>query len=693
MEGCVFQIPKIPPWLIRFYAVFSYTLRKYLVPLGSCPFRAPADILDSDFHQFIKTSEIFLGFSKSFSSSKSGSDLVSGGGGLIPAKSVRMLVPRLICHQKVGWNRPKVVDVVGSIVEEGTRHLAIEFVITLAEAGERGPGMLLDMRMIQHGILLRVGMRRLVRLVIIAFGKSVSIDFVLRWEGIQSLLVHWSGKRTMQDAALIALAQIAIGCSKVMIKNLAPVVNMVLVLFQDPHPRVRWEAINAIGQLCTDLGRDLQVQYHHRVLPALASAMENPRVQAHAASAILNFSENCAPDILTPYLDVIGSNLLILLQNGKQMVKEGALTALPSVTDSSQELFQKYYDAVMPCLKAILLNATDNINHMLRAKSMECIILVGIAVRKEKLRDDAKQVMEIHRTLQRSELETDDPTISYMLQAWARLSKCLGRDFLPYMSVVMSPFLQSAQLKPDATITSAGSEDDIDQSDDERFVFLFLESFRFFALLLTYCLCSQLIINIQHGSLGKGETWVVPASLSYQPVKGDLIEANVVHDQLCSTACIILFDVHNILAEAVFLDLTCLCFSGAFDILVPLSLIGPHPLYHLFAGIITESPGQHYKLEEVVSLEIKKKNPKKLNHIAGERFLHDHQKCIKSQNFEIDRKLLPKTLVFDDDFSVLLSKPGIVPASSPPKVNSFSSLKPLEYDEIPKLPYEVQSPP
>lgn len=45
MEGCVFQIPKIPPWLIRFYAVFSYTLRKYLVPLGSCPFRAPADIL------------------------------------------------------------------------------------------------------------------------------------------------------------------------------------------------------------------------------------------------------------------------------------------------------------------------------------------------------------------------------------------------------------------------------------------------------------------------------------------------------------------------------------------------------------------------------------------------------------------------------------------------------------------------
>ena len=99
-------------------------------------------------------------------------------------------------------------------------------------------------------------------------------------------------------------------------------------------------------------------------------------------------------------------------------------------------------------------------------------------------------------------METDDPTTSYMLQvcpyhrkcknniiisficlfvldydnitmlqAWARLCKCLGQDFLPYMSVVMPPLLQSAQLKPDVTITSADSDNDID-SDDERLYFV-----------------------------------------------------------------------------------------------------------------------------------------------------------------------------------------------------------------------------
>lgn len=57
-----------------------------------------------------------------------------------------------------------------------------------------------------------------------------------------------------------------------------------------------------------------------------------------------------------------------------------------------QEHFQKYYDAVMPYLKAILMNATDKANRMLRARSMECISLIGMAVGKDKFRDDAKQV-------------------------------------------------------------------------------------------------------------------------------------------------------------------------------------------------------------------------------------------------------------------------------------------------------------
>ncbi|XVE90185.1 hypothetical protein DITRI_Ditri20bG0058100 [Diplodiscus trichospermus] len=399
--------------------------------------------------------------------------------------------------------RRQIMEVVGSMLqiaeaeslEEGTRHLAVEFVVTLAEARERAPGM---MRKLPQFIrrLFAVLMNLLVDIEdepVWYNGESEDEDagetsnYGVGQECLDRLAISLGGNTVVpvaselfpvflsaaewqkRHAALIALAQIAEGCSKVMIKNLEQIVSMVLNSFQDAHPRVRWAAINAIGQLSTDLGPDLQTQYHHRVLPALAGAMDdfrNPRVQAHAASAVLNFSENCTPEILTPYLDGIVSKLLVLLQNGKQMVQEGSLTALASVADSSQEQFQKYYDAVMPYLKAILVNANDKSSRMLRAKAMECISLVGMAVGKEKFRDDAKQVMEVLMSLQGSQMDSDDPTMSYMLQAWARLCKCLGQDFLPYMSVVMPPLLQSAQLKPDVSITSTDSDADIDDEDE-----------------------------------------------------------------------------------------------------------------------------------------------------------------------------------------------------------------------------------
>jgi len=84
--------------------------------------------------------------------------------------------------------------------------------------------------------------------------------------------------------------------------------------------------------------------------------------------------------------------------------------------DQQQVEFIKYYDAVIPFLINILTTATDKTARMLRAKSMECISLVGMAVGKERFREDAKGVMQVLVGLQATQMEDDDPTISYMLQ-------------------------------------------------------------------------------------------------------------------------------------------------------------------------------------------------------------------------------------------------------------------------------------
>ncbi|KAL3379169.1 hypothetical protein AABB24_000067 [Solanum stoloniferum] len=280
-------------------------------------------------------------------------------------------------------------------------------------------------------------------------------------------------------AALIAFAQIAKGCSKVMIKDLEQVVNMVVISFQDRHPRERWASVNAIGVLATELGPYFQLHYHSRLLPVLAAAMDdfqNPGKQAHAALAVHNFIEkNCAPEILLPYLDRIVNKLRVFVQqNVNVMVQKNALIALASVAGLSQKHFQNYYHLVMPSLKTILVNANDESNRMLRAQVMECISFVMMAVGKDNFGDDAKQVMEVLMSIQGSQMETDDPTTVYILKAWARFRECLGKDFLPYMSVVMPPLLHSVQLTLDVTIYFADSESD----DDERMPFITLRSLR-----------------------------------------------------------------------------------------------------------------------------------------------------------------------------------------------------------------------
>ncbi|KAH9326987.1 hypothetical protein KI387_007165 [Taxus chinensis] len=361
--------------------------------------------------------------------------------------------------------RRQIVDVVGSMLqiaeaeslEEGTRHLAIEFIITLAEARERAPGM---MRKLPQFIG---------RLFAILMKMLLDVEDDPAWHAANTEDED-AGESSNYNVGQECLDRLAISLGG---NTIVPVASELLPAYlADPDWRKHHAALITLAQIAEGDDKESRAssQYGFEVFPRSTSPVcdgQPSMLSAHAASAVLNFSENCTPDILTPYLDGIVSKLLVLLQNGKQMVQEGALTALASVADSSQEQFQKYYDAVMPYLKAILLNATDKSNRMLRAKAMECISLVGMAVGKDKFRDDAKQVMEVLMTLQGSQMEADDPTISYMLQAWARLCKCLGQDFLPYMNVVMPPLLQSAQLKPDVTITSADSDNDIDDSDDE----------------------------------------------------------------------------------------------------------------------------------------------------------------------------------------------------------------------------------
>ncbi|KAF9969006.1 hypothetical protein BGZ65_012375, partial [Modicella reniformis] len=241
-----------------------------------------------------------------------------------------------------------------------------------------------------------------------------------------------------RHAALFAVSAIGEGCVRIMEAELGKIINMVLPFLRDPHPRVRYAACNAIGQMSTDFAGPMQKNHHAVVLTNLIPVMDDapfPRVRAHAAAALVNFCEAVEKGILEPYLDGIFDRLLSLLNTGTTYVQEQAITTIATVADSAEDRFVKYYSSIMPLLVNVLRQATNKEYRLLRGKAMECASLIALAVGKEVFAPHAQEFIQLLVQTQTSVTEADDPQVSYLLAAWARVCKVLGRDFVPYLDI------------------------------------------------------------------------------------------------------------------------------------------------------------------------------------------------------------------------------------------------------------------
>ncbi|KAM3201528.1 importin-5-like [Capsicum annuum] len=392
---------------------------------------------------------------------------------------------------EIGVVIERMVRLAGDLtLGEKTRKLAVEFVVTVAEDRESGCEMMQMVPDEEVTKLLGVLIDMLVHirddpswgsavnddgnegeLGICSYGKESLGRLAIALGGnvivpnlpptIFNFLDHEDWQ--IRYAVVTAIGVISEGCSKVIevcsedMKHLA---ETIVKLISDNHPRVRWAAIHAIGQLSMHMSPQFQEQYHQQVLPALIkvwSDFDNPRLQARATSTIMAFSHNCSADILKPYLRNIVSELV--LQSGMTMMSEAALATLGSLAIKSQEGATHIYDSIMPYLTAILVTATDDTSRTLLPKCLECITMVAMAVGNLAIGDLVAKVAAALISLQKTHMEEEDPMRCLLLQAWGRLCKCLGTDFIPYLRVVMPFVLKSATLKNYLSVS--------DDSDDE----------------------------------------------------------------------------------------------------------------------------------------------------------------------------------------------------------------------------------
>ncbi|TFK64924.1 ARM repeat-containing protein [Pluteus cervinus] len=264
----------------------------------------------------------------------------------------------------------------------------------------------------------------------------------------------------MRHAGLMAIAAIGEGTGKVMQNELEQVINLVVPMFKDTHPRVRHVACQCVGQFCTELEVVIQELYHQQLFSVLIRHSKTPKlVHSHAAAALINFCEGGGRDTLLPYLDPIVEHLLRLLNpDGDQSqvrryVQEPAITTLAMVAD--------HYASIMPLLLNVLQNMEGPAHNKLRAKATERAGLIAIAVGRDVFRPGATKLVELLMRIQQSHPDQTDAQLSYHLIAtWSKVCQAMGPEFEPYSPVVMPLLLTTASAKADFSVYEEDEEQD-----------------------------------------------------------------------------------------------------------------------------------------------------------------------------------------------------------------------------------------
>ncbi|XP_060845313.1 importin-5-like [Rhopalosiphum padi] len=312
-------------------------------------------------------------------------------------------------------------------------------------------------------------------------GGKIMLSHII--SNVSSMLDNPSWKD--RYAALMAISAMGGGFHKEMLHILPEILDRILTLLKDSHPRVRYSMCNVIVQMGADFSPKFQKKFHEKIVPAILLLLEdnlNPRVQAHAGAALLNFSKDCPKKILLSYMDLIMVKLENILQariadlvkgGGRLIVLEQMVTTIACVANTCEGDFVKFYDHLMPFLKEIIRNAVAPELKLLRGKTIECISLIGLAVGQEKFLADASVIMDLmlatHNKYEK--LSEYDPQTSYLIiSSWTRICKVMGQQFEQYLPLVIGPVMAAASLKPEVVYLNNDDKRNMTDKSEWQFV-------------------------------------------------------------------------------------------------------------------------------------------------------------------------------------------------------------------------------
>ncbi|KAK5583390.1 hypothetical protein RB653_004983 [Dictyostelium firmibasis] len=249
---------------------------------------------------------------------------------------------------------------------------------------------------------------------------------------------NWKERYT----GLMTLSSISEGCEKQIRANFKNIIQSILPLANDSHPRVRFAFFFCLGSFASCLKREMQDLYK-TLIPVSLQHLNDPfsRVTISNCEFLTLFLDEIKPSKVKEFKAPFLERLSPLLQNADYKIVQHSLNAFSSVVDGIGEEFTQHYKEIMPFLIKILRTQTSIETRTLRGRAIETISLIGLAVGKKVFLSDCVQIIEYVSSLEK--FKEDDPQVDFFLRAFTRFAQCLGEDFVPFLGYSMSPLMDA----------------------------------------------------------------------------------------------------------------------------------------------------------------------------------------------------------------------------------------------------------
>ncbi|RCN53692.1 HEAT repeat protein [Ancylostoma caninum] len=251
-------------------------------------------------------------------------------------------------------------------------------------------------------------------------GKMMLLPFLSLFDEMRS-----SADWRERHAALVGISAIFGGCKRAIEPHVEEYVQKIVPYLNDVHPRVRYAAFRAIRRMSSCFAPILHRNCHE----------------------IIEIITSHLPDIMNTFKKVLKAAHKRLRTPGLRRYYEQIVSAIGSVAQASLELLTDYYGLLVPRLKFILVNCTSDEYKTLRGKTIESLSLIGEAVGREKFRKDGLAVVELFKD-QIPNMSADDPLYFYIIGGWSRICRVLGKEFAPYLPLIMGSVVEMASYRP-----------------------------------------------------------------------------------------------------------------------------------------------------------------------------------------------------------------------------------------------------